>query len=54
VVFLGRRSVAGLRNGVVLRLEGVAADHHGRRTILNPDYTIVSVPPMPEAPGEHH
>ncbi|MCU1346931.1 MAG: nucleic acid binding OB-fold tRNA/helicase-type, partial [Acidimicrobiia bacterium] len=54
VVFLGRRSIPGLRNGTVLRVDGVAADHHGRRTMLNPEYTIVSVPTMPEPPGDHH
>jgi hypothetical protein len=50
VVFLGRRSIPGLRNGTIVRIDGVAIDHHGRRAILNPDYTILSVLPMPEAP----
>lgn len=36
VVWLGRRSVKGIRPGARVRMEGVVADHHGRLAFLNP------------------
>ena len=42
VVFLGRRSVAGLRLGSRVRVEGMVGDHHGRLAILNPDYRLLA------------
>ncbi|MBI4932263.1 MAG: amino acid permease [Actinobacteria bacterium] len=54
VVFFGRRSVGGVRTGTVMSVKGVAGRHHGMTAILNPEYTIISTPPMPDAPGEHH
>ena len=54
VVFFGRRAVGGVRTGTVMTVTGVAGRHHGMTAILNPAYTIISTPPMPDAPGEHH
>jgi amino acid transporter len=54
VAFLGRRSISGIRVGTVMSVAGVAGQHHGMRAILNPTYEFVSVPTMPEHPGEHH
>jgi amino acid transporter len=54
VVFFGRRSVGGVRTGTVMSVTGIAGRHHGILAMLNPEYTIISTPPLPEAPGEHH
>ncbi len=54
VVFFGRRAVAGVRTGTVMSVKGVAGKHHGMLAMLNPEYSIISTPPLPEAPGEHH
>jgi RecG-like helicase len=54
VVFFGRRSLGGVRTGTVMAVTGVAGSHHGITAILNPEYDIISTPPMPEAPAEHH
>jgi amino acid transporter len=54
VVFYGRRTVAGIRTGTVMSVTGVAGIHQGVRAILNPAYELISTPPMPEAPAEHH
>jgi hypothetical protein len=35
-VWLGRRSVTGIRPGALVRLEGVLGDHHGKLAFLNP------------------
>ena len=42
VVFLGRRSVAGIAVGTRLVVDGVVGDHHGRQAILNPRYEILA------------
>jgi hypothetical protein len=54
VVFFGRRAVGGVRVGTVMSVTGVAGRHHGMTAMLNPAYTIISSPPAPESPGEHH
>lgn len=54
VVFFGRRALGGVRTGTVMSVTGVAGHHHGMSAILNPAYTIISTPSMPEAVGEHH
>ncbi len=46
VVFLGRRSVAGIEVGARLLVEGTVSEYHGRLAILNPDYEILA----PEEP----
>ncbi|MBC7463509.1 MAG: amino acid permease [Actinobacteria bacterium] len=38
--FLGRREIAGLDVGVILRAEGMVGDIEGNLTILNPSYEI--------------
>ena len=40
-IFLGRRTVAGIRLGTTLRLSGCLGAHHGRLAILNPVYEIL-------------
>jgi RecG-like helicase len=42
VVFLGRRSVPGIRLGSRMILEGRAGAHHGKLALLNPEYTLLS------------
>ena len=41
VVFLGRRSVPGIRLGTSMIVEGRAGSHHGKLAVLNPDYTLL-------------
>jgi amino acid transporter len=42
VVFLGRRRIAGIRNGARLEVTGMAVDHHGRLAIINPEYRLLT------------
>ena len=42
VVFHGRREIAGIGVGTVMRVNGTAIDHHGRLAVLNPLYTLIS------------
>jgi hypothetical protein len=53
IVFLGRREIGGLRVGSVLTAEGVVSDSHGQLVIINPMFELLSVPPEPQAPGQH-
>jgi RecG-like helicase len=41
VVFLGRRSIAGLQPGSKLIVEGMVGAHHGKLAMLNPDYRLL-------------
>jgi hypothetical protein len=50
VVFYGRRSVAGIRTGTVMSVDGTAGLHHGILAILNPVYTLLAEAPAPHAP----
>lgn len=52
-VFLGRRTVGGVRVGSVLRITGNVSENHGKRVVINPVYELLSVPPTPVAPGQH-
>ena len=45
LVFMGRRSIAGLKTGTKLRVSGVVGEHHGRPAILNPVYEILTQAP---------
>ena len=54
IVFFGRRTVGGIRTGTVMSVTGAAGRHHGMMAVLNPAYTIISTPTLPEAPSEHH
>jgi amino acid permease-like protein len=40
VLFLGRRTIAGIQIGTKLTVEGMVVDHHGRLAIMNPVYEI--------------
>jgi len=40
VVFLGRRTIAGITPGTRLHVSGVVGSHHGRLAMLNPRYRI--------------
>lgn len=53
VVFLGRREVGGVRTGTIMAVEGVPSVHHHQTAILNPEYTVITAPAVPHAPGEH-
>ncbi|GAB49432.1 OB-fold nucleic acid binding domain-containing protein [Mobilicoccus pelagius] len=41
VVWLGRRSIPGIRPGTTLRVRGRMSRRRGVRTIFNPDYEIL-------------
>lgn len=41
LVWLGRRAIAGIEPGVVLRVHGRVCHRRGMRTIFNPSYEIV-------------
>jgi hypothetical protein len=41
LVFLGRRTIAGIGTGTRLRVQGVVGTHRGDRSILNPVYRIL-------------
>jgi amino acid transporter len=43
LVFLGRRSIAGIRSGTLLVAEGTVAKHRNKLAIINPLYEILSV-----------
>jgi hypothetical protein len=42
VLFLGRRTIAGIAIGTKMTVEGMVVDHHGRLAIMNPVYEIKS------------
>ena len=52
-VFLGRREIGGIRPGSIISLEGTTGRHNGAEVMLNPRFDLISVPHMPDAPGEH-
>jgi len=41
VVFMGRRTLGGVKLGTYLVVEGMASEHHGLLTILNPAYQLL-------------
>ena len=50
LVFLGRRSIAGINSGTLLRAEGMVGKHKGKLAIINPSYELLSVAePVAEA-----
>jgi hypothetical protein len=53
IVFFGRREIGGVRLGTILKVSGVAGEHHGMRAILNPEYAILSAHAAPTNPGKH-
>ncbi len=42
IVLLGRRSIAGIGPGAVLRAEGMVGHHGGRLATINPSYDLVA------------
>jgi amino acid transporter len=42
LVFLGRRSIAGLHSGTLLRAEGMVGKHKGKLAMINPAYELLS------------
>ena len=42
IVFLGRRTVAGLEVGAKLTAEGMVGKHDGRLAIINPSYELLT------------
>jgi amino acid transporter len=40
--FLGRREIAGLEVGSIMRAEGMVGEHEGALTILNPSYELLN------------
>lgn len=42
LVFLGRRTIAGMTTGIRLQATGVVSSHRNRRSILNPTYRILT------------
>jgi RecG-like helicase len=45
LVFMGRRSIAGLKTGTKLTASGVVGEHHGRPALLNPVYELLTQTP---------
>jgi hypothetical protein len=41
LVFLGRRTIAGITTGTRLQVSGVVSEHRSRRSILNPTYRLL-------------
>ena len=41
VVFMGRRTLGGVKLGTHLVVDGMASEHHGQLTILNPAYHLL-------------
>jgi RecG-like helicase len=44
VVFLGRRKIAGVHPGTIMRVTGMAGSHHGKLALMNPTYELVMTP----------
>ena len=44
LIFMGRRSITGIKAGSVLRVEGRLSCHRGQRKIFNPRYELTHVP----------
>ena len=53
LVFTGRRSIAGVRAGTIMSVQGTAGMHHGVRVVLNPAYHLLVEAPTPHAPHQH-
>jgi amino acid transporter len=45
IVFLGRKSLAGVKAGTAIVVEGMVGEHHGRMAILNPSYELLTSAP---------
>lgn len=47
LIWMGRRSIAGVKAGSVLRVEGRISCHRGARKMYNPRYELTHVPGTP-------
>jgi amino acid transporter len=52
VVFMGRRSIPGIKPGAHLLVEGMVGNHRGRLAMLNPTYDLLVIPAA--QPGRRH
>jgi hypothetical protein len=50
LVFLGRRSIPGIRSGTQMVAEARVGKHQGKLAMINPIYELISVP---EPSGAH-
>jgi amino acid transporter len=50
LVFLGRRSISGIRSGSLLIAEGMVGKHHNRLAIINPTYELLSATESSDVP----
>ena len=50
LVFLGRRSISGIRSGSLLVAEGMVGKHHNKLAIINPTYELLSTTESSDAP----
>ncbi len=48
LLFLGRRSIPGMKVGARLRVDGTVGEDHGRLAILNPTYEFLPEPASPK------
>jgi amino acid transporter len=48
LVFLGRRSISGIRSGSILVADGMVGKHHGKLAIINPTYELLSTSESPD------
>jgi hypothetical protein len=44
LVFLGRRSIPGIRSGTRMVAEAMVGKHDGKLAMINPTYELTSVP----------
>jgi amino acid transporter len=50
LVFLGRRSISGIRSGSLLVAEGMVGKHRNRLAIINPTYELLTASESSDAP----
>jgi len=50
LVFLGRRSISGIRSGSLLVAEGMVGKHHNKLAIINPTYELLTAIESSDAP----
>ncbi|MDO5501025.1 MAG: OB-fold nucleic acid binding domain-containing protein [Propionibacteriaceae bacterium] len=44
LIWMGRRTISGIRPGAILRVEGRLSNDRGERRIYNPRYELIRVP----------
>jgi hypothetical protein len=53
VVFFGRREIGGVGLGTTMSVTGVPGEHHGKRAMLNPEYSILTARVAAVGPDHH-